>query len=278
MSVSAIAASSPRPSWFLRWSGFGLVAASWISAGAFGLYILAFYLGDLTVGRMAQWNEILDGLYEKGNLPALSSMSAHLAAGAVVLLLGPVQFIAAIRSRWPLVHRWIGRVYVATCGLAGLGGLVFIATKGTIGGVVMNAGFGLYGALMVLASVEAWRHAAARRFDRHREWAVRLFALAIGSWLYRMDYGFWLLAMHRIGHRGDFHGPFDYIMAFFFYLPNLAVAELYLRAGKLHTHPAARTAIALVMNLATLVVAVGTYYFLRFYWGPGILGAFGTAK
>jgi hypothetical protein len=274
-SVSQVAASAGRLPRLLRWSGVGLVGASWISAGAFGLYILAFYLGRLAAGHAADWNGILDGLYEKGNVAALLSMSAHLAAGAVVLLLGPVQFIAAVRSRWPVVHRWIGRVYVATCGLAGLGGLIFIAAKGTIGGAVMNAGFGLYGALMVLCAVEAWRHAAARRFDLHRAWAIRLFALAIGSWLYRMDYGFWLLAMHRIGHREDFRGPFDVVMAFFFYLPNLAVVELYLRSAWLKEHGAARVVTALLMNAATLVVGVGTYYFLRFYWGPGILGAFG---
>ena len=275
-SVSQVAAGElPRS---LRWSGIGLVGASWISAGAFGLYILAFYLGKLTAGHAEAWNEILDGLYEKGNLAALASMSAHLAAGAIVLLLGPVQFIGAIRNRWPVVHRWIGRTYVVTCGLAGLGGLIFIATKGTIGGAAMNVGFGLYGVLMVLASIQAWRYAAARRFDLHRAWAIRLFALAIGSWLYRMDYGFWLLAVHRIGHQSDFHGPFDRIMAFFFYLPNLAVAELYLRSTWLKEHGAMRTATVVLMNVATLVVAVGTYYFLRFYWGPGILGAFGKAS
>ena len=272
-SVSQAAAERRLPR-SLRWSGMGLVGASWISAGAFGLYILAFYLGNLMTGHPAAWNEILDGLYTQGNLAALASMGAHLAAGAIVLVLGPVQFIGAVRSRWPAVHRWIGRVYVATCGLAGLGGLIFIAAKGTIGGAAMNAGFGLYGVLMVLASVQAWRYAAARRFDLHRAWAIRLFALAIGSWLYRMDYGFWLLAMHRIGHRGDFHGPFDVVMAFFFYLPNLAVAEMYLRSEWLTRHGLARAMTTAVMVAATLVVAVGTYYFLRFYWGPGILGAF----
>ena len=274
MSASSTVVSASRSSRALRWSGIGLVVASWISAGAFGLYIFAFYLGNLAGGRADLWNNNLDGLYEKGHAISLAGMSAHLAAGAIVLLLGPVQFVTAVRSRWPGVHRWIGRLYVLTCGLAGLGGLVFIATQGTIGGTVMNAGFGLYGALMVLASVQAWRYAAARSFDLHRAWAIRLFALAIGSWLYRMDYGFWLLAMNRIGHREDFRGPFDVIMAFFFYLPNLAVAEMYLHAEWLRSHGGVRAAVAVVLNVATLVVGVGTYYFLRFYWGPGILGAF----
>ena len=57
----------------------------------------------------------------------------------------------------------------------------------------MDIGFGLYGALMVLAAIQTFRYARARSLSRHRTWALRLFALAIGSWLYRMDYGFWLL-------------------------------------------------------------------------------------
>jgi hypothetical protein len=48
-----------------------------------------------------------------------------------------------------------------------------------------------------------------------------------------MDYGFWLIAAHRIGHTPDFRGPFDIVMAFFFYLPNLALAELLLRSPAL---------------------------------------------
>jgi hypothetical protein len=36
---------------------------------------------------------------------ALLAMTAHLATGAIILLLGPVQLIGAIRRRWPAVHR-----------------------------------------------------------------------------------------------------------------------------------------------------------------------------
>lgn len=255
---------------WLRWSGGGLVAASWISAACFGLYIVAFYLGAIPADDLQRWNENLSGLYAKNNLTALLAMTAHLATGAVILLLGPVQLIGSLRRRWPALHRWLGRLYVLTAAVAGLGGLAFIATRGTIGGGPMNLGFGLYGVLMVLAAVETWRHARARRFEAHRAWAIRLFALAIGSWLYRMDYGVWLTAGHRIGHQEDFRGPFDIVMAFFFYLPNLALAELFLRMRRLSA-PVLRCAAIGALNLATLVVALGSYYFIRFYWGPGIV-------
>jgi hypothetical protein len=267
--VPALAPSRGRA--WLYWSGVVLVGASWVSAAAFGLYILGFYLGAIRTGAMEQWNENLSGLYDKHAPLAFLAMTLHLATGAVILLFGPVQLIGKIRSRWPVVHRWIGRVYVLTSALAGVGGLIFIATKGTIGGAVMDAGFGLYGALMVIAAVQAYRYARMRRFEEHRAWAIRLFALAIGSWLYRMDYGFWLLAMHRLGHLENFHGPFDRVMAFFFYLPNLVVAEIFLRAKRMPSHSGFRALAVVVMNLAALIVGVGTYYFIRFYWGPGIV-------
>ena len=161
-----------------------------------------------------------------------------MAAGAVILLLGPLQLIGAIRRRWPVVHRWIGRTYVTAAGLAGIGGLVFIATQRTIGGLPMDIGFGLYGLLMVVCAVQTWRHAAARRIEIHRGWAIRLYALAIGSWLYRMDYGLWLTLAKRLGHTKDFHGPFDVVMAFAFYVPNLILAEIFIRARRAPGHPA----------------------------------------
>lgn len=115
---------------------------------------------------------------------------------------------------------------------AGVGGLVFIAAKGTIGGRVADLDFGLYGVLMVLAAAQAWRHGYARRLEAHRAWALRLFALAIGSWLHHVDYGIWMLLTGGPGRRQGFTGPFDQVMAFFFSLPNLLVAELCLRARR----------------------------------------------
>jgi hypothetical protein len=255
----------------LRWSSAGLVSASWVSATIFGLYIIAFYLGAIP-GRMESWNHQLPGLYEKGNAIALAGLAAHFATGAILLLLGPAQLIGGLRKRWPWLHRWTGRLYVFTAAIAGIGGLSFIASKGTIGGATMNAGFGLYGALVTLAAVQTYRHARGRRWETHRAWAIRLFALAIGSWLYRMDYGFWLVAAHRIGHSTDFRGPFDIAMDFFFYVPNLILAELFIRARRAPSNTVFRLATMIAMNAATALVVVATYYFTGRHWGPKIIG------
>ncbi len=99
----------------------------------------------------------------------------------------------------------------------------------------MNIGFSIYGALTAIAAVATFWHARSKRFEQHRAWAIRLFALVIGSWLYRMDYGFWHLLGHNMGHTPTFDGGFDVVMAFFFYIPNLIVAEAFIRARQLRS-------------------------------------------
>lgn len=255
----------------LRWTGLALAVTVWVSTTLFGLYILAFYAGAIADGNQAKWNGVLPRLYETDTPAANAGIGLHFAAGGVILVLGFVQLIGALRRRFPAVHRWVGRVYVAASLLAGVGGLAFILTKGTIGGLVMDVGFGLYGALMILAAVQTYRFARARRLETHRAWALRLFALAVGSWLYRMDYGFWILLTDGAGHAEGFSGPFDRVMAFFFYLPNLAVVEAFVRARRRAASPALRWVAAAVLVGAAGFLLLGTYYFTKMYWGPAIL-------
>lgn len=254
-----------------QWTGFTLVSTVWLSSGLFGLYILAFYTAALYQGNMERWNEILPNLHSPGAAGANTGIGMHFAAGGIILVLGSIQLIESVRNRYPALHRWIGRLYVSSSLLAAVGGLAYIFLKGTIGGTVMDIGFGLYGVLMFAAAVQTWRHAAARRIEQHRAWALRLYALAIGSWLYRMDYGFWLLLADGLGHEQNFSGPFDQVMAFFFYLPNLLVAEIFIRGGK----PKTAVWFHLLSSVALLGVTgfllLGTYYFTKFYWGPAIL-------
>lgn len=254
-----------------RWAGTLLVTTVWISAGLFGLYILAFYAAPLYSGNIERWNNMLPGLYTKNSPAATAGIGLHFAMGGIILMLGSLQLISAIRNRWPALHRWVGRVYVVASLLAAVGGVVFIIVKGTIGGAVMNLGFSLYGIAMFIAAVEAWRHAAAGRMAKHRAWALRLYALAIGSWLYRMDYGFWLLLADGLGHNNTFTGPFDQVMAFFFYIPNLLVAEAFIRARLYKTSAVLNLASALLLLFMTTFLLIGTYYFTRFYWGPAIV-------
>ncbi len=268
-------AAGRAAAFLLKLSGILLVSVSWVSAATFGVYIFGFYLGAVPRGLMAQWNSTLPKLYEATTPAATLSIGAHLATGAILLLFGPIQLLGAVRNRFKTVHRWIGTIYVAAAAIAGLGGLGFILIKGTIGGWPMNIGFGLYGVLMVLCAAMTYVNGRARRESRHRAWAIRLFALAIGSWLYRMDYGFWLLLSHGAGHDRTFSGLFDIVMAFAFYIPNLIVAEAFIRARREPAHPVFQLLSAFLLLAATALVAIGTYYFVLYYWGPGILNTVG---
>ncbi|MEM7356412.1 MAG: DUF2306 domain-containing protein [Acidobacteriota bacterium] len=256
----------------LRGASVTLAATTWISGLLFGLYILAFYVASLSAGNAARWNERLPGLYDPDRGAATVGIGAHFAAGGVILILGCVQLLGGVRARYPGLHRWTGRLYVSAALLAATGGLLFIAVKGTIGGPVMNVGFSLYGILMLVAAVETLRHARAGAFDRHRAWALRLYALAIGSWLYRMDYGFWFMLVGKAGHTSDFRGAFDYFMAFFFYLPNLLVVEIFLRSQGRALSPTSRGLATVALLATTAFLSLGTYYFTRYQWGPAIVG------
>ncbi|MBB4840710.1 hypothetical protein HNP52_003802 [Sphingomonas kyeonggiensis] len=264
----------------LRGASVLLVAASWLSAALFGAYILAFYGGTLAGGAPDRWNESLPRLHEAATPFATIAIGAHFVTGGILLLLGPVQLIAAIRARIPALHRWLGRLYVTAAAIAGLGGLGFILAKGTVGGPAMDIGFGLYGALMVLCAALAFTNARARRFETHRAWAIRLFALAIGSWLYRMEYGFWFLCFGKFGHTADFRGGFDMVMDFAFYLPNLAVAEAFIRARRADAAPALRIGAVVALLAASAFILLATWQFTTKMWLPGMatgLEAFGGA-
>ena len=242
-----------------RWLGVVLVTLLCVSGLQFVLYIALTYIARLFDGDLQWWNNgFLPGLYSPENPGATGSIGLHFVTGAVVMVLGCVQLVPPIRTRWPVIHRWVGRLYVATALLTALGGLGFIVLQRTAGGIMMDIGFGLYGLLMVLSAVQTIRHARARNFDRHLAWAVRLFALVIASWLYRMEYGLSNL-LEFGGRTADFRGWFDLTMDFFFYLPNLAIAALYLQARRAGSSTAMRSTAVAALLLSVIVVATGAW-------------------
>jgi hypothetical protein len=255
----------------LTWAIRCLVGVVWISAAIFGLYIIAFFVRAAVNDALPDWNQSLPRLFDPAQPLATIGIGSHFATGAILLLLGPLQLMGSVRNTWPAFHRWTGRVYASAAFLAGVGGLVFIAFQGTIGGITMSVGFALYGALMVLAATETVRHAMARRIIEHRAWAIRLFALAIGSWLYRMDYGFWLPLANGLGHTRAFDGPFDAVMAFWFYLPNLVIAEIFIRSERRQAGWPVQLLGTVMLSAATGLVLVATYYFTVRRWGPPIV-------
>ncbi|SER26729.1 DUF2306 domain-containing protein [Neolewinella agarilytica] len=259
------------PENLLHYASVFLVTTVWASTLVFGVYILIFYALAYFNGNTAQWNSTLPGLYDPENPGSTAGIAIHFISGGIILMLGCLQLMEGVRKRYPLIHRVAGRVYVLASIFAALGGLTFIVLKGTIGGSVMNVGFAGYGLLMLLAAVQTIRYARQQQFDRHRAWALRLFALAIGSWLYRMDYGFYIGFGGREGHTEFFRGWFDYFMDFWFYLPNLVVAEIVIGQYDFFKRPAVRVIGAGAIFLAGCFLLFASYIFISDYWGPAIM-------
>lgn len=253
-----------------------LMATVWISSGIFAIYILARYWPGLATGELALWNSnIQPHLYQADHPVAVAGLGLHLFTGALLLLLGSIQFLSPVRARWPGFHRVTGRVYILACVLMALGGMVSVLGRGTVGGMPMNVAFMGYGLALLLCAVMALRHAMARSLTRHRAWAIRLYALVIGSWLYRMYYG--LIFGTGVGLSGvqlNFQGPLDLVLNYLFWVPNLVVAELAIR-GQGRQAPAWLRAMAAVVIAATATLIAGaTWFAARDFWLPVTLALF----
>ena len=207
---------------------FGIAALAGL--GMFGGYI-ALRASGATFKNFGQWQALVAGL----PMPAVSDWIAnigiglHFVMGTVLVLAWPIVLSARIRSRHRAVHRWTGRVYVAAGFLAGAGGMSFILTRGAESRAASIA-FGIWGAVMMLSSVMAYICARAGRFDRHRAWAIRLFAMVLGSWLFDIEIRAWTDLAGGIGMNADgTSGPADLAMLYMFFVPNLLVAEFFIR-------------------------------------------------
>jgi hypothetical protein len=153
------------------------------------------------------------------NLFARPWLLVHAAGAGTALLTVAFQFLPAIRRR-RVVHRWIGRVYGAAVIISGSAGLAL--SVGTTAGPVAGLGFGLLAVIWIYVTSQGWLAARARRFDEHRRWMIRSFSLTFAAVTLR-------LYMPAAGIAGLDMGQAYVAIAWLAWVPNLALAELYLR-------------------------------------------------
>lgn len=107
----------------------------------------------------------------------------HIFLGSLALLSGCLQLWPWLRGRFPVVHRWSGRVYVFACVFGGLAVLTFSTV--TYWGPNQQAANTLLAVLWIGTTVAGYRTARQRRFGEHRKWMVRSFALCFSIILNR---------------------------------------------------------------------------------------------
>ena len=99
----------------------------------------------------------------------------HVAAAVPLLAIAPLQFVTAIRLGRPAMHRWLGRVFLATAMLSGLLAVFLGATMASEGTQMPLMLFGLLWACFAgVAWLAAWRG----DYATHRRFVWRVIALA----------------------------------------------------------------------------------------------------
>lgn len=105
----------------------------------------------------------------------------HALAGVLFGVLGPVQFVLALRRRFGVVHRVSGRVFaVAGLGMA-LSGLGLLVQVESIATGLLDVARGVFSLALIVALVLGVRAARARNKVQHRAWMIRAYVIGMGS-------------------------------------------------------------------------------------------------
>ncbi|MFD6953551.1 hypothetical protein A6A08_26085 [Nocardiopsis sp. TSRI0078] len=128
----------------------------------------------------------------QARLPAPESLAwhypvlvTHIFGGALLTLLVILQVWPWLRSRYPAMHRWSGRVYV-------FAGIPLVGVPALLISPVSSSGFStqvsntLWAVLWLSFTVLGYAMARRRRFADHRAWMLRSFALLYGIALNRV--------------------------------------------------------------------------------------------
>jgi Predicted membrane protein (DUF2306) len=152
-------------------------------------------------------------------------LMVHVIGAATALLIGPVQFSSRVRTSFPMLHRSIGRTYAVACLVGGAAG--FVLALGASTGPISRLGFGGLAISWLVTTALAWRRAMQGRFIEHRAWMIRSFALTFAAVTLRL-----YLPLSMILLQVQLVDAYRAI-SFLCWVPNLLIAELYLRKAKL---------------------------------------------
>jgi len=243
----------------------------------FAFTVASFYALTALRGDYHKWN------FTNGYVPGLSmgntAVVMHVASAVIIMLAGAVQLVPQVRNRFPVFHRWNGRIYMLTAVALSVAGLYMTWIRGSVGDLSVHLGSTLNAVLIWLCGAMALRYALARDFKTHRRWALRFFLVVSASWFFRI--GFFLSFLVFKGPFGfdptTFRGPFLTFMTFAQYLIPLAVLEIYLRA---QDRPGAlrRTATAGMLFVLTFVMGAGLFAVATAAWVPQVKTAYDPRK
>ena len=102
----------------------------------------------------------------------------HVIPSLLFVVLVPLQFVSRLRQARPRLHRWVGRLLLGSSLVIGLSAIELSADP--VGGLLESSATVSFGGLFLFSAAKAWWHIRNGRVVRHREWATRMVAIALG--------------------------------------------------------------------------------------------------
>lgn len=263
--------TAPRRQTLLRRTAQAWFGVAAVGQLAFVGFILLYFATRSLTGNWATWDDkpLIEG-YTAGDPVGNVMFMLHVLLAAVVTAGGLVQLVPWLRRRWPALHRWNGRVFVAVGAFLALGGLWLTWVRGTrlSDNVLLGLPITVNGLLILWFCWQAYHHARARRFDVHRRFALRAFLAVNGVWFLRIGMMAWIVLNQGMrGMNATMSGPADIGIALAAYFLPLAILQLYFRAERTGSRADALLA-AGAIGAGVLVTAVGVFGTVAFMWGP----------
>jgi uncharacterized membrane protein len=150
----------------------------------------------------------------------------HILSGIIFNLLGPFQFILAIRQRWPMIHRVSGRLFILAGLVSAVSALWMNQFFPAFGGILKYSSNLIFGLGSIIAIGLALHAILRRRVLDHRAWMIRAYAMGLGVATQR------LLLMPYFFAFGIPQGETLGALLWICWLINMAVAEWVIRRRK----------------------------------------------
>jgi uncharacterized membrane protein len=109
------------------------------------------------------------------------SFFLHSLTGVLFGVLGPLQFVRALRLRFGTLHRLSGRIFVLAGGGLALSALALLLQVESIATGLLDTARGIFGLALIAALVMGVAAARAHDLIRHRAWMVRAYAIGMGT-------------------------------------------------------------------------------------------------
>jgi uncharacterized membrane protein len=105
----------------------------------------------------------------------------HVLGGVAFGILGPIQFSRVLMHKYGLLHRIIGRVFVAAGAMISLSSLGLLWHFPDRDSAAISSGRLLFGVALGVALAVAMQAILKRDFTLHRNWMIRAYAIGMGA-------------------------------------------------------------------------------------------------